>query len=65
MEEADFDSVSKKVDFDVLVNEITERERRLAQGVCQETPLTDYFIKKAHEKIIKNVSCQALIGYVM
>uniref|UniRef100_A0A914YSL4 RRM domain-containing protein n=1 Tax=Panagrolaimus superbus TaxID=310955 RepID=A0A914YSL4_9BILA len=54
LEEAESKSITKKVDFDVLVNEITERERRHAEGICQDTPLTDYFIKKAHEKIVKN-----------
>uniref|UniRef100_A0AC34FQE1 UPF3 domain-containing protein n=1 Tax=Panagrolaimus sp. ES5 TaxID=591445 RepID=A0AC34FQE1_9BILA len=54
LEEAESKSITKKVDFDVLVNEITERERRHAEGICQDTPLTDYIIKKAHEKIIKN-----------
>uniref|UniRef100_A0AC34RK98 Uncharacterized protein n=1 Tax=Panagrolaimus sp. JU765 TaxID=591449 RepID=A0AC34RK98_9BILA len=43
-----------KVDFDVLVNEIVEKEKKLAKGNCQETPLTDYFAKKQHEKTIRS-----------
>jgi|UniRef100_A0AC35EUC0 regulator of nonsense transcripts 3 len=54
LEEAELKSITKKVDFDVLVNEITERERKHAEGICQDTPLTDYFIQKLHEKIVKN-----------
>lgn len=51
VEEAENSATGKKVDFDVLVNEIVERERKNAHGICQETPLTDYMVKQAHSAI--------------
>uniref|UniRef100_A0A7E4V6V9 Smg4_UPF3 domain-containing protein n=1 Tax=Panagrellus redivivus TaxID=6233 RepID=A0A7E4V6V9_PANRE len=53
VEEAESRCITKQVDFDVLVNEIIERETKLAAGICQDTPLTDYFVKRAHDKLMK------------
>ncbi|CAK5072450.1 unnamed protein product [Meloidogyne enterolobii] len=40
----------KVIDFDVLVRQLEEKQRRQEEGMIQETPLTEYINKLSNEK---------------
>ena len=42
------------IDFDALVRELEEKERRMQSGQVQETPLTEYISKMGTEKVWAN-----------
>lgn len=41
----------KVIDFDVLVRQLEEKQRRQEEGMIQETPLTEYINKLSQEKV--------------
>lgn len=53
MDEYNSLTVQKVTNFDELIREAEEREKQLKQGIVKETPLTDFLMKQALEKVLQ------------
>ena len=45
-------STKRIIDFDGLVRQLEEKQRRQEEGQIQETPLTDYIKRISQEKVV-------------